>query len=292
MKFIKQPKVLRVAGIVIFIATLLGIIFYFITAYQNKNKMDDGKMLPILASINVRENEKFPLDFCLLTNNGSNLEFLNKEEIFNISTDAENIFIEEYDISKSTNSKNPYIYSFQTTLIAKGSEPIEIKELIILTSEKEYKFAVGNIKIQPYQQSLDPQNEPFNPDNMKIVSNRAASHQLGIGNYNAEYSNQGTAPAVVKQIVIDPAFEAFQPQVYVNGSLIPDPNNINVSIAPKENLEVRIKFQKQDSPYDVFYFAPTIVLKSSTMLRPNYAVSGVLIGGEDIKSLYGKYFKG
>lgn len=242
-------------------------------------------MLPILGSISVREDNSFPLSFHFLTNNGSNFEFLNPAQDLQISTDAKNIRIEKYEIQKSA-GENPYVYSIQTSCLVEGTDPVELKKLIIQTETNEYTFDIGNIKLHPY-----PDNGSLDPDNMKIMSNRGASHNAGIGNYDAEYSNEGTESVVIKQIGIDPDFETFHPQVYLNGQLIPDPQNVNISIPPKGTLNLFIQFEKTQSPYDVFYFAPTILLASSTELRPSYAVSGILMDRKEIQNLYDKYLK-
>ncbi|WP_129588163.1 hypothetical protein [Clostridium minihomine] len=248
-------------------------------------KTDEGKMLSSLGAINVRENDSFPLSFHFLTNNGSNFEFLNQEEDLEIRTNAKNIRIKEYYIKKSP-GENPYVYTLQTSCMVEGTDPVELKELMIQTKTNEYVFDIGKIKIHPY-----PDNGGLDPDNMKIRSNSALSHNIGIGSYGAEYSNEGTEPAVIKQILIDRNFDFFRPQIYLNDQLISDPLNVNISIPPKESLRLLIRFEKKESPYDVFYFAPAIVLESSTELRPSYAISGIFGVSEAPKILYDKYFK-
>lgn len=268
------------------VTVLIVIGFHLFPTQKTDEKPDEGKMLPMLGSISVRENNSFPLSFYFLTNNGSNFEFLNPAQDLQISTDAKNIRIEKYEIQKSA-GENPYVYSIQTSCLIEGTDPVELKKLMIQTETNEYTFDIGNIKLHPY-----PDSGVLNPDDMKIMSNRGASHNAGIGDYDAEYINEGIHPAVVKQIRMDPDFEAFHPQVYLNDQLIPDPQNVNISIPPKGTLNLFIQFDKTESPYDVFCFAPAILLESSTELHPSYAVSGTLVGHKEIQSLYDKYFKG
>ncbi|MDU6306097.1 MAG: hypothetical protein E6579_05470 [Clostridium sp.] len=222
------------------------------------NKTDDGKLLPVLGSINVRENDSFSLSFDFLTNNGSNIEFLSQTDNLKITADSENFEVLNYTVEKSSGG-NPYIYAFHASCRVQGIDPIELHKLTIQTKTAKYTYDLGKIKIVPHNQLQEP-------DHMKLMSNRAANTKAGIGNYGAEYTNEGTKPAVIKQIVIDSDFQAYHPQVYLNDQLISDPQNINFSVPPKESVKLLIKFQKEDSPYEIFYFSPTIILESSTEL--------------------------
>lgn len=246
-------------------------------------KTDAGKLLPVLGSINVRENDSFLLSFDFLTNNGSNIEFLNQTEDLKLTADDKNFEVLNYTVDKSSGG-NPYVYVFNATCRVRGSDPIELHELTIQTKTAKYTYDLGKIKIVPHNQKQEP-------DYMKLMGNRVANLRDGIGGYDAEYVNEGTEPAVIKQIVIDRDFQAFHPQVFLNDQLIPDPQNVNFSVPSKGSVMLLIKFQKEDSPYEFFRFAPTIVLESSTELRCPYANSGASLDQKGIKSLYQKYLK-
>lgn len=247
------------------------------------NKTDDGKLLPVLGSINVRENDSFSLSFDFLTNNGSNIEFLSQTDNLKITADAENFEVLNYTVEKSSGG-NPYIYAFHASCRVQGIDPIELHKLTIQTKTAKYTYDLGKIKIVPYKQ-------PQETDHMKLMSNRAGNTKAGIGGYDAEYTNEGIEPAVIKQIAIDSDFQAFHPQVYLNDQLISDPQNINFSVPPKESVKLLIQFQKKDSPYEIFYFSPTIILESSTELRCPYVISGALLEQKNIQNLYQKYLK-
>ena len=247
------------------------------------NKTDDGKLLPVLGSINVRENDSFSLSFDFLTNNGSNIEFLSQTDNLKITADAENFEVLNYTVEKSSGG-NPYIYAFHASCRVQGMDPIELHKLTIQTKTAKYTYDLGKIKIVPYKQ-------PQETDHMKLMSNRAGNTKAGIGGYDAEYTNEGIEPAVIKQIAIDSDFQAFHPQVYLNDQLISDPQNINFSVPPKESVKHLIQFQKKDSPYEIFYFSPTIILESSTELRCPYVISGALLEQKNIQNLYQKYLK-
>lgn len=247
------------------------------------NKTDDGKLLPVLGSINVRENDSFSLSFDFLTNNGSNIEFLSQTDNLKITADAENFEVLNYTVEKSSGG-NPYIYAFHASCRVQGMDPIELHKLTIQTKTAKYTYDLGKIKIVPYKQ-------PQETDHMKLMSNRAGNTKAGIGGYDAEYTNEGIEPAVIKQIAIDSDFQAFHPQVYLNDQLISDPQNINFSVPPKESVKLLIQFQKKDSPYEIFYFSPTIILESSTELRCPYVISGALLEQKNIQNLYQKYLK-
>ena len=247
------------------------------------NKTDDGKLLPVLGSINVRENDSFSLSFDFLTNNGSNIEFLSQTDNLKITADAENFEVLNYTVEKSSGG-NPYIYAFHASCRVQGMDPIELHKLTIQTKTAKYTYDLGKIKIVPYKQ-------PQETDHMKLMRNRAGNTKAGIGGYDAEYTNEGIEPAVIKQIAIDSDFQAFHPQVYLNDQLISDPQNINFSVPPKESVKLLIQFQKKDSPYEIFYFSPTIILESSTELRCPYVISGALLEQKNIQNLYQKYLK-
>lgn len=247
------------------------------------NKTDDGKLLPVLGSINVRENDSFSLSFDFLTNNGSNIEFLSQTDNLKITADAENFEVLNYTVEKSSGG-NPYIYAFHASCRVQGMDPIELHKLTIQTKTAKYTYDLGKIKIVPYKQ-------PQETDHMKLMSNRAGNTKAGIGGYDAEYTNEGIEPAVIKQIAIDSDFQAFHPQVYLNDQLISDPQNINFSVPPKESVKLLIQFQKKDSPYEIFYFSPTIILESSTELRCPHVISGALLEQKNIQNLYQKYLK-
>ena len=247
------------------------------------NKTDDGKLLPVLGSITVRENDSFSLSFDFLTNNGSNIEFLSQTDNLKITADAENFEVLNYTVEISSGG-NPYIYAFHASCRVQGMDPIELHKLTIQTKTAKYTYDLGKIKIVPYKQ-------PQETDHMKLMSNRAGNTKAGIGGYDAEYTNEGIEPAVIKQIAIDSDFQAFHPQVYLNDQLISDPQNINFSVPPKESVKLLIQFQKKDSPYEIFYFSPTIILESSTELRCPYVISGALLEQKNIQNLYQKYLK-
>lgn len=264
---------------VILIAALTLLTFHLFSIH----KTDEGKLLPVLGSISVHENDSFSLSFDFLTNNGSNIEFLNQTENLKITADAENFEVLNYTVEKSSGG-NPYIYAFHASCRVQGIDPIELHKLTIQTKTAKHTYDLGKIKIVPYNQVQEP-------DYMNLRSNRAANTKAGIGNYGAEYTNEGTKPAVIKQIVIDSDFQAFHPQVYLNDQLISYPQNINFSVPPKESVKLLIQFQKEDSPYEIFYFSPTIILESSAELRCPYAISGALLEQKDIQNLYQKYLK-
>lgn len=281
MKFLSKKKVCLFGTLA---AILIGTLLWYFFNSPSTNKNDEVKLLPILGSINVRENESFSLSFDFLTNNDSKIEFLKQTENLKITADAENFEVLNYSVEKSSSGNNPYIYAFHASCRVQGTNPIEIKKLTIQTKTNNYTYDLGKIKVIPH-------NYPQQPDSMKLTSNRAVNTNTGIGGYDVEYSNEGTKSAVIKSISIDPDFQALNPQVYLNDQLIPDPQNINYTVAPKESIKLLINFQKKESPYELFYFSPTIILQSTNELRCPYTSSGAMLKGGDINNLYLKYLK-